>query len=56
MFGDVLNSLQFDYFDVEEYQTHIRKMFHEVSRLDIEAGHEKGGLKIEETFIDFDKV
>jgi len=52
----VFNSLQVDYFDVEEYHAHIRKVFHEVSPLDMETGHDKGGLKIEGTFIDFDKI
>lgn len=52
----VVTGAQIDFYDIEEYQANVRKIFNMVSRLDIEAGHEKGDLKIDDTFIDFDKV
>jgi len=47
---------QCDFDDAEEYRSNVRQRFNEVRSLDVEIGHDKGGLKIDGLIIDFDKI
>ncbi|KAF9531074.1 Endonuclease/exonuclease/phosphatase [Crepidotus variabilis] len=47
-------TVQVDLYDLDEHRVNIVKRFNEVSHLDSES--DKGGLKIEETLIDFGQI
>lgn len=51
----------FSYFQVDVYDptvlyTNVRNLFNDVERLDGESTHEKGGLRVVDTYVDFEKV
>lgn len=45
-----------DYFDTEDLRSHVRKLFGQVHEMDGETMHQRGGLKVEGTYVDFEKV
>jgi len=45
-----------DFHDAEEFRSNVRQRFNEVRSVDVESGHDKGGLRIDELFINFDKI
>lgn len=45
-----------DVFDPNVLYTNVRNLFNDVERLDGENTHEKGGLKVMDTYVDFEKV
>ncbi|KDR77003.1 hypothetical protein GALMADRAFT_246188 [Galerina marginata CBS 339.88] len=49
-------SVDVDLYNVDELQSNVRKLFHDVDHLDGESTHERGGLKIDDTYVDFEKV
>jgi len=47
---------QVDVFDPIALYTNVQKLFNDVERLDGESTHEKGGLRVLDTYVDFEKV
>ncbi|KAJ3502590.1 hypothetical protein NLJ89_g8815 [Agrocybe chaxingu] len=44
------------HYDTEVHQQNVYKLFNDVTELDGEGAHQRGGLKVEDTFVDFDKI
>ncbi|KIM41337.1 hypothetical protein M413DRAFT_146739 [Hebeloma cylindrosporum] len=49
-------SVDVDLFDPNALYTNVRNLFNDVERLDGESTHEKGGLRVVDTYVDFEKV
>lgn len=45
-----------DVFDPNVLLTNVRNLFNDVERLDGESTHDKGGLRVVDTYVDFEKV
>ncbi|PPQ69978.1 hypothetical protein CVT25_001530 [Psilocybe cyanescens] len=45
-----------DFYDVETLQLNARGLFDQVHDLDGESAHQRGGLKVDNTYVDFGKV
>ena len=53
---ELMFSAQCDFYDTEEYRSDVRTQFNKVNCLDVETGHDKGGIRIDDMFIDFGKI
>ncbi|KAF8961879.1 DNase I-like protein [Flammula alnicola] len=49
-------SVDVDVYDVEMLQANVRKLLTDVQHLDGESTHDRGGLKIDDTYVDFEKI
>ncbi|KAF8909683.1 Endonuclease/exonuclease/phosphatase [Gymnopilus junonius] len=49
-------NLDLDLYDLDLFRSHVHTLFHEVDHLDGESTHDRGGLKVEDTYVDFEKV
>ncbi|KAF9552113.1 DNase I-like protein [Agrocybe pediades] len=49
-------SLTVDEYDTESLQSNIRQLFQDMDHLDGDGTHSRGSLKIEDTYVDFEKI